>query len=94
MSFSLTERKKLGVEGLLPAVTVSRKHQVAVAMRNFERCATDLDRFIFLMDILSYDAHLFFQVITEHIVETMPIIYTPTVGLACQNYGLIFRRPM
>jgi malate dehydrogenase (oxaloacetate-decarboxylating)(NADP+) len=91
--FTIHERQVLGIHGLLPPVVLSQNEEVKIALLNFRRCATDLDRFIYLMGLLESSERLFYCLVMENIELMMPIIYTPTVGLACQNFGLIFRNP-
>ena len=92
-AFSLRERQLLGIHGLLPPSILTQEQQVFIVMQNFYRWDSDLDRYIYLMGLQDRNEKLFYRVITENIDLMMPIIYTPTVGLACQKYGLIFRKP-
>ena len=62
-------------------------------MQNFKRYSDDLNRYIYIMSLGDRNEKLFYHVIMKHIELMMPVIYTPTVGLACQKYGLIFRKP-
>ncbi|XP_069830801.1 NADP-dependent malic enzyme [Dendropsophus ebraccatus] len=93
MAFSLEERLQLGIHGLLPPCFLSQDVQVLRVLRNYERQKNDLDRYILLMGLQDRNEKLFYKVLTSDIERFMPIVYTPTVGLACQQYGLAFRRP-
>lgn len=91
-AFTAAERDELGLRGLLPPRPASVEEQVARVMANFRAKPDDLERYIFLASLHERNETLFFRVVLDHIEEVMPIIYTPTVGRACQMYGMIFRR--
>lgn len=93
MAFSLKERQILGIHGLLPPSVFTQDEQVQRIISNFRRAATDLDKFIYLSSLQDRNEKLFYRIVSEYVEEMAPIIYTPTVGLACQKYGAIFRRP-
>ncbi|XP_071412303.1 NADP-dependent malic enzyme, mitochondrial isoform X1 [Pithys albifrons albifrons] len=93
MAFTLKERLQLGIHGLLPPCFLSQDVQVLRVMKNFENKSNDLDKYIILMTLQDRNEKLFYRVLTSDIERFMPIVYTPTVGLACQQYGLAFRRP-
>lgn len=92
-SFSLKERQLLGIHGLLPPIVFTQKEQAERILANYRRATSDLDKYIYLSGLHDRNEKLFYRVISENIEEMAPIIYTPTVGLACQKYGLIFRKP-
>jgi malate dehydrogenase (oxaloacetate-decarboxylating)(NADP+) len=92
-SFSEAERDALGLRGLLPAKVTTLDQQVDKILSNIRRKATDLDRYTYLVSLQERNTTLFYRVVIDNLSELMPIIYTPTVGLACQKYALIFRRP-
>ncbi|XP_052000051.1 NADP-dependent malic enzyme [Xyrauchen texanus] len=93
MAFSLEERLQLGIHGLLPPCFLSQDVQLLRVLRNYELKKDDLDRYVFLMGLQDRNEKLFYRVLTSDVERFMPIVYTPTVGLACQQYGLTFRRP-
>jgi len=92
-AFTKEERDALGLEGLLPPHIHTQEEQVQRVMENFHRKPNDLERYIHMMALQGRNETLFYRVVLDYIEEMMPIIYTPTVGQACQEYGHIFRRP-
>ncbi|XP_078401864.1 NADP-dependent malic enzyme-like [Cetorhinus maximus] len=93
MAFSLEERLQLGIHGLLPPCFLTQDVQVLRVLKSYETKTNDLDKYIILMTLQDRNEKLFYRMLTSNIERFMPIIYTPTVGLACQQYGLAFRRP-
>lgn len=92
-AFSEEERQALGLEGLLPPYVNSLETQVIRVMENFHKKPSDLEKYIYLMSLLNRNETLFYRVVMDKIEEMMPIVYTPTVGRACQEYGHILRSP-
>jgi malate dehydrogenase (oxaloacetate-decarboxylating)(NADP+) len=92
-AFSEAEREAFGLRGLLPPHVATQEEQVARVLENFRRSTDDLERYMYLARLLNRNEALFFRVLIEHPDELTPIVYTPTVGLACQRFGHIFERP-
>ncbi len=92
-AFSDAERDALELRGLLPPAVITPAQQVARVLDNLRRLPTDLDKFISLNALHDRNETLFFRVVMDHPDEMMPLIYTPTVGLACQRFAHIFQRP-
>lgn len=92
-AFTGAEREALGLRGLLPPRVVSPEDQAARIMENFRRKSSPLEQYIYLISLQDRNEHLFYRVVIDHIEEMLPIIYTPTVGEACLQFGHIFRRP-
>ena len=92
-AFTAAERDKLGLRGLLPPHIQTQDDQVNRVLGNLRNKASALERYIFLVSLQDRNETLFYRLVLDHIDEMMPLIYTPTVGQACQQYGQIFRRP-
>lgn len=92
-AFTARERDLLGLRGLLPPHIHTLQEQVVRVMENYQRKTTDLERYIYLLALQDRNETLFYRVLLEHLEAMMPIIYTPTVGTACLEYGRILRHP-
>jgi malate dehydrogenase (oxaloacetate-decarboxylating)(NADP+) len=93
IAFSEEEREALGLRGFLPAAVMSMQAQVERVLMNLRSLPSELEKYVALNSLHDRNEALFFRVVCDHIDEIQPLIYTPTVGLACQRYGLIFQRP-
>jgi malate dehydrogenase (oxaloacetate-decarboxylating)(NADP+) len=92
-AFTDAERDALGLRGLLPPRVTTQAMQVERVLGNIRRKPDDLEKYIFLVSLQERNEALFYRVVTSNLAEMMPLVYTPTVGQACQKYGAIFRRP-
>ena len=92
-SFTEAERDAFGLRGLLPPAICTQEEQVKRVLENLRRLENPLDKFINLNSLHDRNESLFFRVIADNPDEMMPLIYTPTVGLACQQYGHILQHP-
>ncbi|HET9664122.1 MAG TPA: NAD-dependent malic enzyme [Burkholderiales bacterium] len=92
-AFTLPERKALGLRGLLPPHVLSQEEQVERILTNLRAASSDLEKYVSLNALHDRNETLFFRVLSDYPDEMMPIVYTPTVGLACQQFGHIFQRP-
>src|SRR5262252_1219530 len=92
-AFSEQERLEFGLLGLLPPHVSTVEEQLERTYYNFRQKTSDLEKYIFLISLQDRNETLFYRLLLEHIEEMTPIIYTPVVGLGCQEYSRIYRRP-
>jgi len=92
-AFTAAERRELGLTGLLPPGVSTPEVQLARIYGNYRQKTSNLERYIHLVSLQDRNETAFYRLLNEHLVEMMPIIYTPVVGEACQAYSRIYRRP-
>ncbi|MFJ8467239.1 NAD-dependent malic enzyme [Streptomyces swartbergensis] len=92
-AFSRQERAELGLDGLLPPAVETLDEQVARAYEAFHGYDKPLNRHIYLRQLQDTNEVLFYRLVTEYLEELLPVVYTPTVGEACQRFSEIYRRP-
>ncbi len=92
-AFTEQERDTLGLRGFLPAHVFSMRAQAERVLVNLRSLPSDLAKYVALNELHDRNEALFFRVVADNIDEIQPLIYTPTVGLACQRFGYIFQRP-
>ncbi|MDX9833926.1 MAG: NAD-dependent malic enzyme [Desulfobulbus sp.] len=92
-AFTHEEREALGLTGLLPPRVHTMEEQMQRVLANLRKHSTDLDRYVSLIALQDRNKTLFYRVLLDNINELMPVVYTPTVGQACLEFGHIFRRP-
>src|SRR5271163_1207484 len=92
-AFTEAERRKYGLLGLLPTAVKTLEDQAAHCWHEFCTRHDDLDKHIYLRALQDRNETLFYRVLQDHIPESLPIVYTPTVGEACERFSEIYRRP-
>lgn len=92
-AYNEEERTHLGLLGLLPPQVETLEQQAARAYRAFQTRASDLDKHIYLRALQDTNEVLHYRLLLDHVEEMMPIVYTPTVGAACEQFSEIYRRP-
>jgi malate dehydrogenase (oxaloacetate-decarboxylating) len=92
-AFSPQERAELGLDGLLPPATESLEEQADRAYKAFLAYDKPLNRHIYLRQLQDTNEVLFYDLLTRHLEEMLPVVYTPTVGEACRRFSQIYRRP-
>ncbi|KAH8358883.1 hypothetical protein KR093_003188, partial [Drosophila rubida] len=93
LAFTHEERQLLGIHGLLPFAVRTDEEQVTHCQLLLSRLEGDLDKYMYLIGLSERNERLFYKVLSSDIAGMMPLVYTPTVGLACQKYSLVFQRP-
>src|SRR5215510_4475033 len=92
-AFTEDERSTLGLHGLLPPHIESLDEQLVRAYEAYQRKGDDLERHIYLRALQDTNEVLFYRLLLDHIEEMTPMVYTPVVALACQQFSHIYRRP-
>jgi malate dehydrogenase (oxaloacetate-decarboxylating) len=92
-AFTEEERSRLGLHGLLPPRIETLEQQVIRAYEAYKRKDEDLERHIYLRALQDTNEVLFYKLLLDHIEEMMPMVYTPVVAQACQQFSHIYRRP-
>ena len=92
-AFTDAERRALHLEGLIPPAVSTMEQQLARVYENYRVKTTSLERYIHLISLQDRNETLFFRLLHDHIDEMMPVVYTPVVGEACQQFSHIYRRP-
>ena len=92
-AFSAGERTELGLQGLLPPQAETLDEQALRAYEAFRRKPDDLERHVYLRALQDTNEVLFYKLLLDHIEEMTPLVYTPTVALACEQFSHIYRRP-
>jgi malate dehydrogenase (oxaloacetate-decarboxylating) len=92
-AFTHEERQALGLDGLLPPVVETIEEQSVRAYKAYLRKHDDLERHIYLRQLQDTNEVLFYRLLLDHIEEMLPIVYTPVVAEACQEFSHIYRRP-
>ena len=91
-AFSETEKQALGIVGLVPDVTETLDVQLSRVMRQLGHKNTDLDRYVYLANLLDHDETLFYRTVMSDPARFLPIVYDPTIGEACLKFGHIYRQ--
>jgi malate dehydrogenase (oxaloacetate-decarboxylating)(NADP+) len=92
-SFTETEKQALGIVGLVPDVTETEDLQLSRVMMQLGHKNTDLDRYIYLINLLDHNETLFYRTVMSDPARFLPIVYDPTIGEACLKFGHIYRQP-
>jgi len=93
MSFSETERLDFNLLGLLPPHYSTLEEQRERSYQVFKNKNSELEKYSYLRDLQDSNETVFYSLLTTHITEMLPIVYTPVVGAACQHLSQIYRRP-
>jgi malate dehydrogenase (oxaloacetate-decarboxylating) len=91
-AFSSEERRDLELDGLLPPAICTIQQQLDRVYDNFRSKQDSLEKYVFLNALQDRNETLFFRLLHEHLEEMVPIVYTPTIGAACQRFSHIYRR--
>ncbi|CAG9461624.1 unnamed protein product [Pedinophyceae sp. YPF-701] len=91
LAFTESERDRLYLRGLLPPAVLSQRSQLARVMVNIRSMPSDLDKYSYLKSLQDRNERLYYRVLADNIEELLPVVHHPTVGQACERYGLMFK---
>src|ERR1700733_9989920 len=92
-AFAEAERDEFDLHGLLPPHVATLDYQLQRRLDSFRKLGSDMQKYVFLRGLQDTNETLFYALLTRNIEEMMPVVYTPTVGLGCQLFSHIFRKP-
>ena len=92
-AFTEAERDEFDLHGLLPPVVATLDEQIGRRLQAFRSLPEGLRRYVFLRGLQDFNETLFYALLARHLAEMLPVIYTPTVGLGCQQFSDIYRKP-
>ncbi|KAI5636346.1 malic enzyme, NAD binding domain-containing protein [Phthorimaea operculella] len=93
LAFTFQERQALGIHGLLAASYRTLEQQLEICRISIERYKEDLNKYLYLAELYETNERLYYTLLSQDVERYMPIIYTPTVGLACQRFGIAYGKP-
>ncbi|KAK9891773.1 hypothetical protein WA026_016569 [Henosepilachna vigintioctopunctata] len=91
LAFSIEDRQALGIHGLLPPRVLSLQEQVEQTMKQIRSYKTDIEKYVYIMELASHHEKLFYKVMKSYTEEMLPLVYTPTVGTACQMFSHLYK---
>ncbi len=92
-AFTSEERRAFGIEGRLPPRVETLEEQIERLYEQYSSCKTNLEKYVFLREVQDYNRIVYYSLVKHHLEEMLPIVYTPTVGEAIQNFSHIYREP-
>lgn len=92
-AFTQKEREEFNLFGLLPPEVSNIKEQTARSYKALQSKSSNIEKYMYLRDLQDSNETLFYKLVSEHLTEILPIVYTPVVGEACQRFSHIYRRP-
>lgn len=94
LAFSHLERQTMGINGMLPPAVRTEQDQIKLAVANINRLENNLDKYLYLHRLRNRNERLYYKVIDYDVCNILPLVYTPTVGTACENFSLLYETPL
>ena len=92
-AFTAEERRAFGIEGRLPPRIETLEEQIVRMYEQYSACKTNLEKYVFLREVQDYNRIQYYALVKRYLEEMLPIVYTPTVGEAIQEFSHIYREP-